>query len=376
MTSKLSDSLLANARIVNEQALEYFKDYGALSRIEAWRWTPLSALNTPRQTATGADYQLSLPSAAIESYDNDPDTAQRWQALRDAPFAWLNYALLEEALIITVPDGVRLDETIALNINALRKQFQCARIEIQVGEGATADFWLDIQATEQAAQLPVITLNVGDGATVQGVIWTAGADKTAQLSHLLATLGRESQCRINTILHGGALSRFDLEAQLHGEGAEFHFGAIQLADKADIVDCHLVVRHETAHCVSRQTLRGALKGEALGILDGMAYVAHGAQKTDGQQDCRYLLLSPTAKSHSAPRLEIYADDVQCAHGSTVGFLDQEALFYLQSRGIDRESARDILVLSFLQEAVVVEDELGEAVSAAVHEVWSGGRELS
>ena len=132
------------------------------------------------------------------------------------------------------------------------------------------------------------------------------------------------------------------------------------------------MRHLTENSESHQRVRGALDGSAQGIFDGMIYVAHGAQKTDARQDSRYILLSDSARSHSVPRLEIYADDVQCAHGSTTGKVDEEALFYLRSRGIGYEAARKMLILSFLHEAVVVEHEaLSEAVHQTISDIWLG-----
>ena len=137
------------------------------------------------------------------------------------------------------------------------------------------------------------------------------------------------------------------------------------------------MRHLTENSESHQRVRGALDGSAQGIFDGMIYVAHGAQKTDARQDSRYILLSDSARSHSVPRLEIYADDVQCAHGSTTGKVDEEALFYLRSRGIGYEAARKMLILSFLHEAVVVEHQtLADAVHQTISDIWLGDDEAA
>ncbi|MDO5090723.1 MAG: Fe-S cluster assembly protein SufD [Cardiobacteriaceae bacterium] len=346
-----------------------FAAYGDLRRVEAWRWTPLAALNAPRKVAH-ADYQLDLPDAVDEGLQEDAAVRARWLQLSDAPFAWANFALLGEALTLTIPKDAAPQEPLALNIDAARRALQCSRIHVVVEEGAKAAFWFDFRSSSQAAQWPVITLDVADNAELQGVLWFGGEEDTAQLAHVFCTLGTHSRARLNAVQHGGALARLDLEAHLVGEHGDFSFGGLQTLEAAQVADCHVVVRHLTENGVSHQVLRGALDAQSKGIFDGLIYVAHGAQLTDAQQDSRYMLMSNEAMSHSVPRLEIYADDVKCAHGSTVGFLDPEALFYLRSRGISEDAARKMLTLSFLHEAVVVDhDALHDALHDAISALW-------
>ena len=343
--------------------------YGDLKRVEAWRWTPLDALKAPRKVAH-ADYQLDLPENVDEGLQEDAVVRARWLELADAPFAWLNFALLDEALTLTIPKGAQPEEPLALNIDAARRALHCSRIHVVVEEGAKAALWFDFRSSSQAAQWPVITLDVADNAELQGVLWFGGEEDTAQLAHVFCTLGTASRARLNAVLHGGSLARLDLEAHLAGEQGDFSFGGLQTLEGAQVGDCHVVVRHLTENGVSHQVLRGALDGASKGIFDGLIYVAHGAQLTDAQQDSRYMLMSNEAMSHSVPRLEIYADDVKCAHGSTVGFLDPEALFYLRSRGVSEDAARKMLTLSFLHEAVVVDhDALHDALHEAISALW-------
>ena len=359
-----------------EAMAAHLRAYGALTRVEAWRWTPLNALFASPRRLQHADYQLDIPEGCDESLDRDGDKIVRnWLELTDAPFAWLNFATLDETLTLTVPAGVTVDEAIAVNIDAARRALQCSRVHLRVEKGAKAAFWLDYRASSAAAQLPVLSIEVADEAQVQGVLWLSGESDTAQLAHLYSELGERSVMKLNAVQESGALVRLDVEAQLTGEFADFHFGGLQTLDQAEVGDYHVVVRHLNENGTSRQVVRGALAEQSKGIFDGLIYVAHGAQLTDAQQDSRYMLMSESATSHSVPRLEIYADDVKCAHGSTVGFLDPEALFYLRSRGIDEAQARKMLTLSFLHEAVVVDAEvLHDALHEAISAVWMEGQD--
>lgn len=355
-----------------DEIRERLNGYGSLQVVEAWRWTALDALLKPARKDALADYQLDVTEDCEEGLLDDAAVRARWMALSDAPFAWLNFAWLDEALTITIPAGSAPPEALALNIDAARRALQFSRIHVRVEKGAKAALWLDYRASGEAAQLPVVTLDVADEAELEAVLWMGGEGGSAQLAHVLCELGEKSVARLNAVLHGSSLARLDVEALLAGQFADFHFGGLQTLEGEEIGDCHIVVRHLTENGTSHQIVRGALSDKSKGIFDGLIYVAHGAQLTDAQQDSRYMLMSDSATSHSVPRLEIYADDVKCAHGSTVGFLDPEALFYLRSRGVGEEAARKMLTLSFLHEAVVVtHDALHDPLHAAINSLWMG-----
>ena len=150
---------------------------------------------------------------------------------------------------------------------------------------------------------------------------------------------------------GGALVRTEMDARLNGPNAVAHLNAVQLLDGTQHADFTSVVRHAAPHCSSRQTVKNVLNGRSRGVFQGRIEVARDAQKTDGYQMNQALLLSPDAEIDTKPELEIYADDVKCSHGATVGELDAEQLFYLRSRGVPESDARSILVRAFLIEAL-------------------------
>jgi len=174
-------------------------------------------------------------------------------------------------------------------------------------------------------------------------------------------LGRDSLYRALHLGLGGALARHDMKVELSGEGAEVRIDALNLAGGeggVPIRDLHLRVDHRAAHTRSRIHYRGLIDGRGRGVFDGRVVVHPEAPGTDAHQLCRSLLLSPQAEADVRPQLEIYTDDVKCGHGASVGTLDDDALFYLRSRGIDSREARRLLMEAFAGEALGLLDETG------------------
>ncbi|RMD79501.1 MAG: hypothetical protein D6809_03445, partial [Gammaproteobacteria bacterium] len=148
---------------------------------------------------------------------------------------------------------------------------------------------------------------------------------------------------------GAALERLELGARLAGEGARCELGGLLLAGGGARQDLLLGVAHAAPRCLSRQRVKGVLDGQARAAFTGQVLVAPGAAGSDARQACHHLLLSPRAEGDARPELEIHTDEVQCAHGATVGPPDEEALFYLRSRGLDPASALSLLVHGFVRE---------------------------
>jgi Fe-S cluster assembly protein SufD len=162
---------------------------------------------------------------------------------------------------------------------------------------------------------------------------------------------RSSVPSSHSISLGGGLVRNDVNAVLDGEGIDCILNGLYLAEGRQLVDNHMRVVHAKAHCASHELYKGILDGKARAVFNGLIHVRPGAQKTDAKQSNRNLLLSRDAIANSNPQLEIFADDVKCTHGSTVGQLDDDAVFYLRSRGIGAEAARSILTYAFASDIV-------------------------
>jgi Fe-S cluster assembly protein SufD len=153
------------------------------------------------------------------------------------------------------------------------------------------------------------------------------------------------------LAQGGALARTDLNVVLNAEDCEAKLNGLYLAADGQLIDNHTRIDHARPHCTSHELYKGILDGRARGVFNGKIHVHPDAQKTDARQTNKTLLLSDEAVIDSKPELEIYADDVKCTHGASIGQLDEEQLFYLRTRGIDRDSARALLTRAFASEVV-------------------------
>jgi len=176
---------------------------------------------------------------------------------------------------------------------------------------------------------------------------------------------RSATCASHSISLGGALVRNDVGALLDGEGVECTLNGLYLADRQRLVDHHTTIDHARPHCGSREVYKGILADHARGVFNGKIIVRPDAQKTDAKQTNRALLLSEDALINTKPQLEIFANDVKCTHGAAVGQLDDEALFYLRSRGLSAATARRMLIHAFA--ADVLNRLPLEAVRAGVEE---------
>jgi len=198
----------------------------------------------------------------------------------------------------------------------------------------------------EVVSFPVTEVVVGDGAVVDHYTLQRESLDTFHIATQAVYQGRASHFSTHWISVGGRLVRKDLHAHLAGEGSEAMLNSLYLAGGTQHVDAHLVVEHAKPHCESHELFKGILDGRASAVFDGLIHVYPGAQKTNAKQTNRNLLLSRGALANSNPQLRIFADDVKCTHGSTTGHLDDEAVFYLRSRGIGEAAARGILTYAF------------------------------
>jgi Fe-S cluster assembly protein SufD len=176
-------------------------------------------------------------------------------------------------------------------------------------------------------------------------------NNSCQVTNTWISQDRNSRCQHATItLHGGMV-RNNFQVKMQGEGAELNALGLFLIDKNQHVDSHTVIEHVSPHCSSTQHYKGVLDDFATGAFNGKIHVYPDAQKTEAYQANNNILLTDTAEINTKPQLEIYADDVKCSHGATVGQLDEDALFYLQSRGIPRDEARLMLMDAFAHEVI-------------------------
>ena len=271
------------------------------------------------------------------------------------PFAALNTAVVADGAFIHLPAGVELERPIQLVFvsgSEGRSTVSAPRILI-VAEAASRATVVEQYLGDGGASLscPVSEIVLAEDAVLDHVVVQEEEISAHHLAVRQVKLATNSRYSAQTISLGGALARTDIGVVLDGEGAEASLDGLYLVDGAQQADTHLTVRHARPNCNSYQLYKGVLAGSSRAVFNGRIIVDQDAQKTDANQSNRNLLLSDDATVHSNPQLEIFADDVRCTHGSTVGRLDEEAVFYLRSRGIGRDDAIRLLTLAFAGEVV-------------------------
>ncbi|MDH5306362.1 MAG: Fe-S cluster assembly protein SufD, partial [Myxococcales bacterium] len=177
------------------------------------------------------------------------------------------------------------------------------------------------------------------------------SDAHFHTSNLQVIAQRAARLHASTLTLGGALVRNDAEVLLSEEGAECTLNGLFVGGGDQVLDNHTLIDHAVPHCTSRELYKGVLGGRARGVFRGRVIVRPDAQKTNASQSNPNLLLSSSAEMNTKPQLEIYADDVKCSHGTSIGQIDLEALFYLRSRGLDEARARDLLTRGFALEVL-------------------------
>ena len=192
---------------------------------------------------------------------------------------------------------------------------------------------------------------IGEDADVEHVRVQGDTGEGHRIAGVYAELSAGSTFRSHTLTFGGALVRNESSLRLTGGNAHGEINGLYLLDGKAHVDNHTLVDHVVPDCTSNQLFKGILQSESQGVFTGKVHVHQDAQHTDAMQSSASLLLSDEARSWARPQLEIYADDVRCSHGATVGSLDQDSLFYLRSRGIGLERARRLLVHAFASEVL-------------------------
>lgn len=272
------------------------------------------------------------------------------------PFAALNAAFLEDGVHILIPEGAVLSAPIQVVIATLpgeRPAMAHPRLVIEARAQSHATIVLSFvgEGAQPYLSNVVTQVRVDGGAVLELITDQRESAAAFHLHHLHAVCGEGGILHSRAVSLGGKIVRNDLSAVLDGEGAHATLDGVYLADGTDLVDNHTSIDHAVAHCTSHELYKGILGGQARAVFNGRILVRPDAQKTDAKQTNRALLLSDDAQINSNPQLEIFADDVKCTHGAAVGQLDEEAIFYLQARGLTPAQARDMLLHAFAGEVL-------------------------
>ncbi len=314
-------------------------------------------------------YQKALPKASLpegvivgslrDEATKNPHFIEKYYARLadsgDDAVTALNTMFAQDGLLVYVPKNVRVDRAIQI-VNILRSNVDLMvnrRVLIILEQGAEAKllFCDDSADDRRFLGTQVVEVFVGENASLDMYQLEKTHDKNVQVSNVYVEQQRGSRVSHTALtLHNG-ITRNRLDLVFKGEGAECWCNGAVIADKRQHVDNNTRIVHAVPHCDSHELYKYVLDGAATGAFAGLVYVAPDAQKTTSQETNQNLCMTPRAHMYTQPMLEIYADDVKCAHGSTVGQLNDAALFYMQQRGVPLKEARQLLEVAFIDEVV-------------------------
>ncbi len=265
-------------------------------------------------------------------------------------FAKLNTARFHDGALIFVPKDVRVEGVLHVLFLSTQKgeEATCSlpRLLIQMERGSQATVVEEYAGVGAYATNALVEVHLGENADLTHERVQRESREAFHFSNLGARLERSARYACRTISLGAKLSRQNPKVWMHAGGTDLELSGLALLDQNQVADTHSLIDHSVAHCQSHQVHKLVLDGASRGVFNGKIFVHPGAQQTDARQQCRGLLLSENAQIDAKPELEIYADDVKCAHGAAIGQLDPEELFYLQSRGLNPQESRNLLTYAF------------------------------
>ena len=361
---------IADTKFVPAQAVELTNEelgqYSVTGSLDGW----------PTIVFVNGHYDAALSSVAelpdgvvVESLanvlDSSPDSMGIEQCLGkgadihsdSAAFAALNTALFRDGVFVRVAANVVVDSPIQMlfittsqstDPDAIESPMTHPRILIVAEENSQLRLVETYAGETNTAYLTNVVTEVvaGENAAIDHYKLVREASAAYHIGHMHLRLSRSANFSSHAITLGGNIVRNDILAVLDGEGVSCTLNGLYIANGQRLVDNHTTIRHAKPHCESHELYKGILGDQAHAVFNGKIVVEIDAQKTDAKQTNKALLLSEDAQINTKPELEIFADDVKCTHGATVGQLDSEAMFYLRSRGLGLEQARSVLIHAF------------------------------
>lgn len=341
---------------VSAEQLEPFTfggvDVGRLVFVDGRYAAELSSLDALPKTITIE----SLASAIQSGHATLEQHLAQHACCDDQAFTALNTALMEDGAFIHVPKGIIVEQPIhILHVSTAAKT-------------PSATHPRNLIVAESSSQVTIVETyaGLGDGVCLTNTVTEIVALDNAVVNHCkvvregdqafhMSTLQlhqyRDTTTSSHAFMMGGSLTRNDINAVMDGEGGHCTLNGLSMLDGTQHVDNHLCVDHAKPHCDSREFFKNVLDGASRGVFSGRINVHKDAQKTDAKQSNMSLLLSDKSQADSKPQLEIFADDVKCTHGATIGQIDKDAIFYLRSRGLNERAAYGMLVYAFARESI-------------------------
>ncbi len=300
---------------------------------------------------------VSSLASAMAAYPNLVEShLGRHAQFTTQAFVALNTAALEDGAFVHIKRGTVVDEPIHLlfvSTPSAGPTVSHPRTLIIAEENCQATIVESYSGTPDRVYFTnaVTEVAVAENAVLDHYKVQRESLKAYHVATMQLQLARSANFSSHSIALGGSLVRNDANAYLGGEGIECTLNGVYLGNDRQVIDNHTAIDHAMPHCNSHEVYKGILDGHSRGVFNGKIFVRQDAQKTDAKQTNQTLLLSPTAQIDTKPQLEIFADDVKCTHGATIGQLSDEALFYLRARGIPKDQARALLTYAFAGDIV-------------------------
>ena len=269
-------------------------------------------------------------------------------------FTALNTSFISHGVFVYIPKGVIVESPIHLLFLSDGDQTaNFPRVLLVAEENSSATLIETYAGTQNGPYFTnaVVELVLKDGTRLEHYKVQRESARAFHVATTVADLGPNSRYDVTTITFGAELSRHDISVTMDHEGAECWVDGLYLVTTGQHADTHSLIDHRKPHCTSHQLYKGILDGKSRAVFNGKVFVRHDAQKTDAMQTNKNLLLSNEARVDTKPQLEILADDVKCAHGAAVGQIDEDELFYLETRGIHHDLARNLLTYGFAEEVI-------------------------
>jgi len=351
------ERLPADLREARREAWQRFEQLGFPTRKqEDWKYTDLSALNAANYALEAStSFDAASPSPALSGWDalrfingrrENGEAAPPSAKLIDDSVSALNAALVRDGLDLRIGRNQQ-SKPLLLTLASGSAGMSHLRHRLHLESGAEATVLLDLRSDgSESLSTSVFEIELEANSKLRLLRIQDLGDKNTDLTRTEVHVQRDAHFDYVGLDLGGALVRHDLNVFLDGPGAATNVHGVFAPGGRSHFDTHTRIHHVAPHTTSREIFRGLVRDKANAVFNGKIVVHKDAQKTDSEQNVATLLLAPGAQINAKPELEIYADDVKCAHGATCGQLDEMAVYYLRSRGLDVETARNVLLYTF------------------------------
>lgn len=374
LLAKQSCQALNNVR---DKAMETFKSLGLPTRkVERYRYTdvekafePNYGLSLAPLTIKGIPYVYAMKDAPIDvtpyynkvadaavKADGTPVSIQQLKGeYKPDALTALNTALAHDALLVHIPKGTKVKTPIRIEniLSGEQDTMIVRRVLIVMEECSDATIFFVDHAKNDSnfLTLQVIEVVAKDGAHLDMYELEETHEKCNRFSNLYIKTGKDVTVKHNNLTLSNGVTRNGIDVYLQGTESEVYLNGAVIADHAQHVDNNTIIDHQVPRCTSKELYKYVIDDNAVGAFAGKIMVREDAQQTSSQETNNNMCASSDARMFTQPMLEIYADDVKCAHGSTVGVMDEAALFYMQQRGIPLETARTLLKTAFISQVV-------------------------